>query len=229
MDSHTTLIYLLRHGEVTPAHPRRFIGHLDVPLSKEGERQCAAQALRLAGAPLTAVITSDLSRARRSGEILGAPHGLRPEPVAALREMAMGRWDGLTAAEIEAQEPLAFAEWMSDIGQFAFPEGESVGDLVARAWPAFEAIVAAHRGHAIALVAHGGTNRALLCRILGLPLARLLSFGQDYAALSVLKHETTGWCVMRLNERPGSLSGEAEGGARAGGSASSHELPLKTR
>jgi alpha-ribazole phosphatase len=209
MDPRATLIYLLRHGEVTLARPRRFIGHLDVPLSEEGERQFEAQALRLAGARLAAVITSDLSRARRSGEILGAPHGLRPEPVVALREMAMGRWDGLTSAEIEAREPRAFAEWMGDVGRFAFPEGESVSDLVARAWPAFETIAAGYRGRAIAVVAHGGTNRALLCRVLDVPLTRLLSFGQDYAALSVLKRDAAGWRVLRLNEGPGRQSVEA--------------------
>ena len=214
MDARTTLIYLLRHGEVAPSRPRRFIGHLDVPLSEEGERQCAEQARRLAAVDLTAVVTSDLSRARRSGEIVGAPHRLRPETIPALREMAMGRWDGLTAAEIEAREPEAFAEWMGDVGRFAFPEGESVGDLVARAWPAFEAIAATYRGRAIAIVAHGGTNRALLCRMLGLPLSRLLSFGQDYAALTILEGGVAGWRILRLNERPGAELTEPERGAR---------------
>ena len=38
------MIYLLRHGEVVGAETRRFIGHLDVPLSAIGERQCAAPA-----------------------------------------------------------------------------------------------------------------------------------------------------------------------------------------
>jgi broad specificity phosphatase PhoE len=197
-----TLIYLLRHGEVVRAEPRRFIGHLDVPLSERGERQCEAQARRLAGVGLAAVFTSDLCRARRSGEIIGAPHGLAPTTMPALREMAMGRWDGLTAAEIRAREPEAFAEWMARVGEFPFPEGESVPDLVARAVPAFEALVAAHAGQAIAVVAHGGTNRALLCHAFGLPLGRLLAFGQDYGALTVLQAGPRGWALHRLNERP---------------------------
>jgi alpha-ribazole phosphatase len=197
-----TLIYLLRHGEVVGAETRRFIGHLDVPLSALGERQCAAQARRLAATPLAAVFTSDLLRARRSGEIIGAAHGLAPIQMPALREMSMGRWDGLTASEIQAREPIAFEAWLSDIGEFPFPEGESVPDLVARAWPALEAIADAHRGAAVAVVAHGGTNRALLCRILGLPLGRLLGLGQDYAALSVLERSGDRWALRRLNEPP---------------------------
>jgi alpha-ribazole phosphatase len=201
MDVRPTVIYLLRHGEVVLAETRRFIGHLDVPLSAGGEAQCAAQARRLAEAPLEAIYSSDLERARRSGEIIGAPHGLTPEPLPALREMAMGRWEGLTADEIRAREPEAFATWMASIGEFAFPEGESVPDLVIRAGAAFDRIVSA-AARTIAIVAHGGTNRALLCRALGLPWSRLLALGQDYGALSVLERVREGWVLRRLNETP---------------------------
>jgi len=197
-----TLIYLFRHGAVVHAETGRFIGHLDVPLSALGERQIAAQAARLASVELAAVFASDLSRARRTGEIVGAPHGLAPTVVPALREMAMGRWDGLTAAEIRQREPEQFAEWMARVGEFPFPDGESVPDLEARAWPAFESIVADHAGRAVAVVAHGGTNRTLLCRALGLPRSRLLAFGQDYGALTVLERVDATWRLQRLNERP---------------------------
>ena len=167
MDRRATLIYLLRHGEVVGAETRRFIGHLDVPLSARGERQCVAQAERLREVTLGAIFCSDLVRARRSAEIIGAPHGLTPTVVPALRGMAMGRWDGLTAQEIRAREPAAFADWMARVGEFPFPGGESVPDLLARVGPAFDAIAAAHAGRAVAVVAHGGPNRALLCRALG--------------------------------------------------------------
>ena len=200
MAGRATLIYLLRHGEVQGAETRRVIGHLDVPLSPVGERQCTIQAARLRGVRLAALFSSDLTRARRSAEIIGAPHGLAPTLVPALREMDMGRWDGLTAGEIRAREPEAFADWMARVGEFPFPEGESVPDLLARVGPAFDAIAAAHTGQAVAIVAHGGPNRALLCRALGVPLGRLLAFGQDYGALSVLEAFAGGWALRRLNE-----------------------------
>lgn len=195
-----TTIYLLRHGEVVAAETRRFIGHLDVPLSERGERQCLAQARALAGTAIDAIFASDLVRARRSAEIIAAPHALEPTTVPALREMAMGRWDGLTADEIRLREPVAFADWMQGIGEFRFPDGESVPDLADRAWPAFEAIIAAHGGGTVAVVAHGGTNRALLCRALGLPLGRILALGQDYGALTVLEHASGTFTLKRLNE-----------------------------
>ncbi len=202
MDARPTLIYLLRHGDVVASNTRRFIGHLDVPLSELGERQCARQAERLRAVPLAAVFTSDLVRARRSGDIIASPHGVAPTAVPELREMAMGRWEGLTAAEIEAREPGAFADWMSRIGEFPFPEGESVPDLASRAWPAFAAIAREFPGRSVAIVAHGGTNRTVICRALDLPLSRLLSFGQDYASLSVLELAGERWRVVRINEAP---------------------------
>lgn len=184
------------------AETRRFIGHLDVPLSPRGESQSHTQAARLRGVRLTAVYTSDLIRAQVTGAIVGAPHGLEPTVVPALREMDMGRWDGLTATEIAEREPAAFNEWMARIGEFPFPAGESVGDLITRVWPAVTAIVAEQRGHDIAVVAHGGTNRAILCRALGVPLGRLLVFGQDYGALTVLEATDDGWRLRVLNESP---------------------------
>jgi broad specificity phosphatase PhoE len=202
VDSRSTLIYLLRHGEVEQAATRRFIGHLDVPLSEHGLRQCVAQGTRLQGVALAGVFASDLTRARRSGEILGAPHGLTPTLLPALREMAMGRWEGLTAEQIRAREPDAFARWMARVDAFAFPDGESLTDLLDRAWPAFQSLVAAHTGQRIAVAAHGGTNRVLLCRALGLPLQRILSLGQDYGALTILEHTEERWRLRRLNEPP---------------------------
>ena len=197
-----SLIYLFRHGEVVLAETGRFIGHLDVPLSARGERQSAAQAARLAAIDVAAVFASDLERARRTGEIIGAPHQLKPTVVPALREMAMGRWEGLTAAEITQREPEQFAQWMSSVGEFPFPDGESIPDLEARAWPAFESLAAAHAGRAIAVVAHGGTNRTLICRALGLPRGRLLALGQGYGALTVLERIGQTWHLRHLNELP---------------------------
>ena len=196
-----TTVYLARHGSVVGSESHRFIGHLDVPLSPRGEAEAAALARRLARAPLAAAYSSDLVRTRRTAEIVCASHGIAAEPLPALREFSMGRWEGLTAEEIRGREPGAFDAWMADIGRFQFPEGESLPDVEARAWPAFEAIVARHAGERVLVVAHGGPNRIVLCRALGLPLDRILTLGQDYAGLSVLEAGGHSWVLRLLNHR----------------------------
>jgi len=196
-----TTIYLVRHGSVEGAETRRFIGHLDVPLSPMGEAEAAALGQRLASAKLVAVYSSDLARTRRTAEILAAPHGLEAVTLPELREFSMGRWEGLTAAEIRALDPAAFEAWMADIGRFQFPGGESLTDVSARAWPAFEGIAARHPGSRVLVVAHGGPNRIIMCRALGIPPERILALGQDYAALSVLERGLSGWALRLLNHR----------------------------
>jgi alpha-ribazole phosphatase len=196
-----TTIYLVRHGSVVGADTRRFIGHLDVPLSPRGELEAAALARRLASVELAAAYSSDLSRARRTAAILTEAHRLEALALPSLREFAMGRWEGLTTEEIRALDPVAFDAWMADVGHFQFPDGESLGDVAARAWPAFEAIEARHAGDAVLVVAHGGPNRIVLCRALGVPLERILCLGQDYAALSVIERSRAGWTLRVLNHR----------------------------
>src|SRR4029450_1579902 len=170
-----TVVYLVRHGAVVGAETRRFIGHLDVPLSPHGEAQVAAVSRRLAAVPLAAVYSSDLLRTRRSADLVAAPHGLRPVTLAGLREFAMGQWEGLTAEEIRALAPDAFAAWMADVGRFQFPGGENLEQVAARSSGALEDIAAAHEGQRVAIVAHGGSLRAILCRAPGNPLCRVLS------------------------------------------------------
>jgi alpha-ribazole phosphatase len=197
----------VRHGSVVGAETRRFIGHLDVPISPLGEDQAAALAARLRTVAFDAIYCSDLQRTRRTAEILAAPHHLAPISDPALREFAMGRWEGLTANEIRALDRAAFDAWMSDVGRFQFPDGESLSDLEARVWPAFETIVTRHAGGTVAVVAHGGSNRAILCRALGLGPERLLALGQDYAALSVLAGAGSRWTLRLLNQRAASSIG----------------------
>jgi len=197
----STVVYLVRHGSVVGAETRRFIGHLDVPLSPLGERQVAGLAERLRSVRLEAVYSSDFARARRTAAILAGPHGLAAVEVPALREFAMGQWEGLTGEEIRRLDPRAFGMWMADVAGYQFPDGENLEQLAARAWPAFDAIVAAHSGGAIAVVAHGGTNRVIVCRALGISPNRLLALGQDYGALSVLEWSGTRWGLSLLNHR----------------------------
>ena len=196
-----TIVYLVRHGSVVGAETRRFIGHLDVPLSPMGEAEAAALGRRLAGTKLAAAYCSDLARTRRTAQIVVAPHGLEAVPLPELREFSMGRWEGMTAAEIQALDPAGFKAWMADIGRFQFPGGESLPDVSARVWPTFEGIAARHPGAGVLVVAHGGPNRIVLCRALGIRPERILALGQDYAALSVLERGPSGWTLRLLNHR----------------------------
>jgi alpha-ribazole phosphatase len=207
--SASTWLYLIRHGEVEHAAEGRFFGHTDVALSATGLLQVEALARRLADEPIEAVYASDLRRARQSAAPLAVARGVAPAIVPALREVSMGRWEGLTFAEIQARDPGPLAEWLADVGGSRFPDGENLAELRGRVLAALEEILARHAGRRIAVVAHGGTNRVILTDALGMPLGHVMRLGQDYAAWSLLEFRRSGVVLHTMNQPAPDAAGAA--------------------
>jgi broad specificity phosphatase PhoE len=203
----STWVYLARHGEVLHAGEGRFFGHTDVSLSPVGVAQADALAERLRAEPIEAVYASDLLRARLSAAPLASARGTSVVVVPPLREIAMGRWEGLTFGEIRAREPELCDRWLAEPFAIPFPEGEGLGDVQVRALPAIRSLVERHAGGRIAVVAHGGTNRVILGEALGLPLANILRLAQDYAGWSLIEYRAGGAVVHSVNQRPGGAAG----------------------
>ncbi|MFN3257826.1 MAG: histidine phosphatase family protein [Ilumatobacter sp.] len=148
---------LIRHGESTWNAVGRWQGQADPPLTEHGESQAqraAATAARLG--PFDSVITSDLRRARRTGEILAEALGVRLAPaVGALAERHAGEWEGLTRIEIEQEYPGYLAEGRRPPGY------EPDGDIVERAMVAMARLRELHLGETLLVVSHGGVINAL--------------------------------------------------------------------
>lgn len=197
----STWVYLIRHGEVEQAAEGRFFGHTDVALSATGLAQVEALGRLLAGEPIEGVYASDLLRARQSAAPLAASRRVTPVVLPALREMAMGRWEGLTFREIREREPEAATRWLADPVTVAFPGGESLEDLRARIMPALAEVLARHAGRRVAVVAHGGSNRVILGQALGMPLGNILRLAQDYACWSVIEYRRETTIVHAMNQR----------------------------
>ncbi len=167
-----TRLLLLRHAESEWNAQGRWQGLADPPLSPRGEQQ-ALQAGRLLGPMgVTALVSSDLQRARGTAERIAAtlpldgPAGID----AGLREYDVGAWSGLTRVEIEAAWPGAIDDWRH--GRLvATPGGERHDSFVARISAAVARVAAAQPADTIGVITHGGVIRAL-CQSLGSPSRR---------------------------------------------------------
>ena len=80
-----TRIHLIRHGEVERS--QCYNGQFDIPLTPRGVDQYHELKPRLDPDRISSCYTSDLSRTRRGGEILGAHLGVEPVPLRQLREL----------------------------------------------------------------------------------------------------------------------------------------------
>ena len=162
MPEHPARLLLVRHGESTWNAEHRWQGHSDPPLSPLGEKQARVAASAVAELGFTAVVSSDLLRARQTAELL-APPGLDVVVEPAFKERTVGEWEGLTRDEIDEQYPGMRKAHRSPPG---FESDESV---VARVEPALIAVAAARGACTTTLVVtHGGVIRSLE-RHLGAP------------------------------------------------------------
>ena len=136
---------------------------------------------------LSAVYCSNLARAVQSAQILAEPHNLSPVRRADLRERSFGLWEGMTFREIREKYPDEFSAWADNPLAASPLGGETTPEVRDRVIRAVDSILHGHTGQQVAIVAHGGVNRIILCHILGIPLENIFRIEQDYAALNIIE------------------------------------------
>lgn len=149
---------LIRHGETALQKEHRYQGITDAPLSPEGRGK-----LHPAGALPERVIVTPLQRTRETAEILfpGVPQLVIP----GLQEMNFGCFEGKNYLEMEHDPD--YRAWVDGMCLGRCPGGESKEEYVRRVASAFSALMEralAERWQDCVIVAHGGTQMALLER-----------------------------------------------------------------
>jgi broad specificity phosphatase PhoE len=126
-------LYFVRHGESTWNVEGRFQGQLDAPLSGVGVLQAQAVAQRIAReTPPAAIVTSPLSRARRTAEIIGACCGIPVSVDERLIEICHGQWQGVLETDVVRRWPALHKQWHEAPVTVTFPDGESLLHVQAR-------------------------------------------------------------------------------------------------
>ncbi len=185
-----TVFYLIRHAETTWNAEGRLQGTLDAPLSERGQEQVRRLVEALRAVPLTAVYSSPLGRACATAAPIAAAHGVPLRTVAELREMAQGEWEG-RMRPIQARH--------DSPAESGLPGGETMAEVKTRAVAAIYSLAERHPGEVIAVVAHGGVNKAILLECLGAPLGRHTRIAQGSACISIVEVGGSQPRVMALN------------------------------
>ena len=127
------------------------------------------------------------SRTISTAELVAEPHKLAITTLDDMREIAHGRWEGKTRAEVEAEWPDEYERWEHDPYSFAPVGGESGLQVTARALPALLQLIENHRDEQFAVVSHKATIRLLLCSLLAFDPRRYRDrLDMSPAALNVL-------------------------------------------
>jgi broad specificity phosphatase PhoE len=190
-------VYLMRHADVSYADAAgRPVAVDDVSLTDEGRLQARAVRDALARVSIDRAIVSGLPRAVETAAVILDGRSLRFETRTELQEIRPGRLDHLPPERLEAEFTGALHRAVEPGDRFL--NGETWGELQARALPCFRQMVSEPGFKHLLVVAHGGVNRVLLLDALGLGLSGLGKIEQDPACLNILDVDRSGRVVVRL-------------------------------
>lgn len=171
---------LVRH--TTPDIARGICyGQLDVDVAESFAAEAAAVTDALEAAEL--IITSPLQRTHLLAEHLASAYGCELLQDPRLMEMHFGDWEGrawndIARAEIDA--------WTTDVLHYMPPNGESAQQMMQRVHSLMQYLAELPQRH-IAVVAHGGSIRAVLAQLAGISLSRTLDWQIDFGAVINLR------------------------------------------
>ncbi len=208
-------VLLWRHGQTDWNIVNRFQGHSDIPLNDVGVYQAQHAARLLAGMKPTAIVSSDLGRARRTAQELADLVHLPVSVDSDLRETNGGLWEGRTGRENREADWANFVRWIDGDDNPAGETGETRSQVANRAVAAIERALAAGGEKQLLIVAtHGGTARCVLGKLLGLPQSHWgVIGGLSNAAWSILQKNPRGWHLVEHNagSLPEPIYGEESG------------------
>lgn len=189
-----TTLGLLRHGQTDWNIDFRLQGVTDIPLNETGIAQAQAAAAVLAGQSWHHLLSSPLSRALVTAQIVAEAHDWPAESIAIeplLLERRFGEAEGMI-----------HSEWKSTFGDAHVPGSESRAELKERTRLLLDAIIDRYAGTRVLAVSHGALIREVLALLSdnSLPPA-----GERIgnACLNTFVHEPeTGWRVLEYAPAP---------------------------
>ena len=163
----STHVLLIRHGQSEGNAAGRFGGHTATPLSARGRKQAEATAQALSAENLSAIYSSDLSRAVETAMPLARLTGLDVEQTDAFRERGVGVMEGLTFEEAASQHPEQYAALIRRDFEHVLLGGESYRQTLDRASRKLDRAIEQHRGGRICVFSHTGTICILVLHLMG--------------------------------------------------------------
>jgi len=163
----TTRVLLVRHGQSEGNAEGRFGGHTATPLSARGRRQAEATARALLEEKVTAIYSSDLSRAVETAMPLARLTGLDVERTEAFRERSVGVMEGLTFEEAAEQHPEQYAALIRRDFHHVLLGGESYRQMLDRASAQLDQAIEHHLGGRVVVFTHTGTICILALHLMG--------------------------------------------------------------
>lgn len=184
-----TVLGLLRHGQTDWNVDMRLQGISDIPLNDRGRSQARIAAPKVAIGNWDLILTSPLSRAVETAEIVSS----------AIPGATLTAHDLLLERSFGVAEGLTYEQWREQFGSLHHAEGaESIEDLTSRVERLLSHLAEVYPGKRILAVSHGAFIRRVINVVSN---GELPHEGERFgnASLSVLSHSEDAWRVLDFN------------------------------
>ena len=168
-------------------------GPLDSPLTGSGRAQAEAIAGRLQTEEVNALYSSDLGRAYTTAQFVSHKTGQNILTDKRLRELHLGKFEGLTEEEVEKRFPEEYVYLKNADPGYTYPGGESKEQFSLRVISCLEELMGKHQGEQIVVITHGGALSRLFRYTLGMPVVGSNEYKICNAALNVFSYENKRW------------------------------------
>jgi phosphoserine phosphatase len=194
-----TRVVLIRHGQSTYNVLGLYQGCSDESILTEKGRNAAINTgTYLKGLEFDAIYSSPLQRAQQTArEILKAmspttdPNTIHISDL--LKETNLPMWEGLSFKQVRAEFPDKYRTWKQRPHEFCMELPYSPPlyfypalDLYRRVQQFWQEILPRHIGQTLLIVAHGGTNRALIHTAIGVTPDRYHDMEQSNCGVSII-------------------------------------------
>ena len=181
-------VYFVRHGQTDWNKQQRIQGRTDIPLNEEGITQAEKSAQYFSNELFDLVVTSPLTRAKQTAQIIAATNNLPIVEMLQFIEKNYGDIEGLTLEERANRFPNGQCE-----------NQESLEQLIDRIKDGLAHLEANYKGKNIIVVAHGGIINALLAHLsngeIGTGKTRL-----NNACITKIIYSKNSWKIESYNE-----------------------------
>lgn len=176
-------IFIFRHGETNWNVEGRVKGQIEslkTTFTNEGNRQIEEMALFIENNLCEAIFSSDMVRAHETAKIVVEKLSLPLHILTNFRGLNVGTLQGILKQDFDSSDIVkrAFSDY-----DFAFPEGESVNQLIRRFIEGLNLIRDSYHYETVAIITHGA------------------SISNIKAYLSHDKFQSTDYCIIQSSEQ----------------------------
>jgi len=166
-------LYLLRHGQTELSREDNFCGAgLDPELTPQGQEMARAFTAAYRTKAWSAIYSSHLRRAIVTAQVLSDAVGKKAEVREDLREIAYGKWEGMTKEMVSKEYHDDYVSWLADPAWHAPTGGELAVMIARRGLQVIEEIKQRFADGNVLIVSHKATIRIILCSLLGIDVGR---------------------------------------------------------